>query len=106
MVGLLDAVKDRFDAQPERVLADAGGGNERDLLELEARGIDGYVAPGREGKKVTDKDAETPPATHRRVEKLATPAGRGGTRNANGCPKRPMVGSRKSLDSGDSACGA
>ena len=49
MVGLLDAVKDRFDAQPERGLADAGDGNKRDLLELAARGIDGYVAPGREG---------------------------------------------------------
>ena len=77
MVGLLDAVKGQFDAQPERGLADAGDGNECDLLELEARGIDGYVAPRREGKKVTDKDAETPPATHRMVEKLATPAGRG-----------------------------
>ena len=28
------------------------------------------------------------------------------TRNANGCPKRPTGGSRKCLDSGDSACGA
>ena len=47
MVGLLDEVKDTFDAQPETVLADAGYCNERDLSELEARGIDGYVAPGR-----------------------------------------------------------
>ena len=48
MVGLLDEVKDTFDAQPETVLADAGYCNERDLSELEGRGIDGYVAPGRE----------------------------------------------------------
>ena len=27
------------------------------------------------------------------------------TRNASGCPKRPMAGSRRSWDSGDSACG-
>ena len=51
MMGLLDEVKETFDAQPETVLADAGYCNERDLSELEARGIDGYVAPGREGKK-------------------------------------------------------
>ena len=76
MVGLLDEVKDTFDAQPETVLADAGYCNERDLSELEARGIDGYVAPGREGKKTVNRDAYTHPATHRMVEKLATPAGR------------------------------
>ena len=47
---LLDAVKETFDAQPETVLADAGYCNERDLTDLEKRGIDGYVAPGREGQ--------------------------------------------------------
>ncbi len=76
MVGLLDEVEETFDAQPETVLADAGYCNERDLSELEARGIDGYVAPGREGKRVADKDAKRHPATHRMVEKLATPTGR------------------------------
>ena len=49
--GLLDEVKDRLDAQPGTVLADTGYCNERDLSELEARGIDGYVAPGCEGKR-------------------------------------------------------
>ena len=76
MMGLLDEVKETFDTQPETVLADAGYCNERDLSELEARGIDGYVAPGREGKRVADKDAKRHPATHRMVEKLATPTGR------------------------------
>ena len=52
IMGLLDEVKETFDAQPETVLADAGYCNERDLSELEAQGIDGYVAPGREGKRV------------------------------------------------------
>ena len=75
-VGLLDEMEETFDAQPETVLADAGYCNERDLSELEARGIDGYVAPGREGKKTVNRDAHTHPATHRMVEKLATPAGR------------------------------
>ena len=82
MVGLLDEVEETFDAQPETVLADAGYCNERDLSELEARGIDGYVAPGREGEKTARRDAHTHthththPATHRMVEKLATPTGR------------------------------
>ena len=72
MVGLLDEVKETFDAQPETVLADAGYCNERDLSELEMRGIDGYVAPGREGNKTVSRDPHTHPATHRMVEKLAT----------------------------------
>ena len=76
LVGLLDEVRDRFDAQPGTVLADAGYCNERDLSELEARGIDGYVATGREGKRSAARDAGRHPATRRMVEKLATPEGR------------------------------
>ena len=73
---LLDAVKETFAAQQETVLADAGYCNERDLTDLEERGIDGYVALGREGKQTATRDREAHPATARMVEKLATPAGR------------------------------
>ena len=73
---LLNAVKETFAAQPETVLADAGYCNERDLTDLEKRGIDGYVALGREGKQTATRDREAHPATARMVEKLATPAGR------------------------------
>ena len=76
LVGLLNEVGDRFGAQPGTVLADAGYCNERDLSELEARGIDGYVATGREGRRSAGRDAGRHPATHRMIEKLATPAGR------------------------------
>ena len=76
MLGLLDEVNDTFGERPERVLADAGYCNERDLSELEARGIDGYVAPGREGKRAVNRNPDTHPATHRMVEKLATCEGR------------------------------
>ena len=48
----------------------------RDLTDLEKRGIDGYVAPGREGKQTATRDLKAHPATGRMVEKLATPAGR------------------------------
>ena len=74
--GVLDAVQETCDAQPETVLADAGYCNERDLTDLEKRGIDGYVALGREGKQTATRDLKAHPATGRMVEKLATPAGR------------------------------
>ena len=74
---LLDEVEERFAARPERVLADAGYCNERDLAELESRGIDGYVAVGREGgERVAARERAKHPATGRMVEKLSTPAGR------------------------------
>ena len=73
---LLDTVKETFDAQPATVLADAGYCNERDLTDLEKRGVDGYVAPGREGKQAATRNLEEHPATGRMIEKLAMPAGR------------------------------
>ena len=73
---LLDAVSETFDAQPETVLADAGYCNERDLVDLETRGVNGYVAPGREGKTAATSDPKKHPATSRMSEKLAPRAGR------------------------------
>ena len=73
---LLDEVSETFGEQPERVLADAGYSNERDLADLETRGIDGYVSLGREGKKARRRDPEKYPATNRMAAKLSTPAGR------------------------------
>lgn len=46
------------------VLTDTNYGNERDLAEMETRGIDGYVALGQAGKKPTKSgDPKTAPAT-------------------------------------------
>ncbi len=73
---LLDEVKKTFDAQPEKVLAAAGYCNERDLAELEERGVDGYVSPGREGKTDGGRDLDKHPATGRMLKKLATSVGR------------------------------
>ena len=73
---LLDAVSETFDAQPETVLADAGYCNELDLVDLETRRVDGYVAAGREGKTATTRDPKKHPATSRMAKKLATAAGR------------------------------
>ena len=51
MLPLVDVVEAAHGARPAMVLADAGYCNEADLAALEARGIDGYVALGREGKR-------------------------------------------------------
>ncbi len=73
---LLDALAETVGEQPETVLADAGYSNERDLADLETRGIDGYVSLGREGKAARPRDPEKYPATSRMAEKLSRPAGR------------------------------
>ena len=72
----LDEVKAAYGAVPERVLADAGYCNERDLSSLENRGVDGCVALGREGKKAAETDAEAHPAKARMAEKMAGEEGR------------------------------
>ena len=73
---LLDEVEESFDMQPDTVLADAGYCNERDLTELETRGVDGYVATGREAGRVAGRNLKKHPAMGRMVKKLSTPAGR------------------------------
>ena len=73
---LLDEVAETVGEQSETVLADAGYSNERDVADLETRGIDGYVSLGREGKKARSRDPEQYRATNRMAEKLSKPAGR------------------------------
>ena len=73
---LLDEVAETVGEQPDGVLADAGYSNERDLVNLETRGVDGYVSLGREGKTARPRDPGKYPATNRMAEKLSKPAGR------------------------------
>ena len=49
---VLDTVRRNTGQTPQRVLADAGYASEENLRSLAARGIDGYVALGREGKSL------------------------------------------------------
>ena len=72
---LLAGVETDYGERPASVLADAGYCNEADLAELESRGVDACVAPGRDGKRAM-RDAERNPATCRMIEKLGTPEGR------------------------------
>ena len=60
---LLDEVAETVGEQPDTVLADAGYSNERDLVNLETRGVDGYVSLGREGKTARPRDPGQYPAT-------------------------------------------
>ena len=57
--------------RPKTVLADAGYRNEDDLEALEACGVDGYVALGREGPSAVAVDEAKHQATARMAEKLA-----------------------------------
>ena len=103
MMGLLDEVKETFDAQPETVLpATAMSGTCRSSK----RGVStGMWRRGGRGKR---RCAATRTRTRRHTgwsRSWRHQRGGSGTRNASGCPKRPMAGSRKSLASGDSACG-
>ena len=76
MLPLVDEVQAAHGERPGSVLADAGYCNEADLEALEARGVDGYVALGREGRRAVAVDAAKHPAKARMAEKLATSVGR------------------------------
>ena len=75
MMGLLAEVEETFEETPRQVLADAGYCHEADLQALEARGVDGYVALGREGKRAVEVDPGKYPARSRMRKKLASLAG-------------------------------
>ena len=76
MLPLVKEVQAAHGERPGSVLADAGYCNEADLEALEARGVDGYVALGREGRRAVAVNAAKHPAKARMAEKLATQAGR------------------------------
>ncbi len=71
---VLDAVQADYGHTPTRLLADAGYRNERDLQELEIRGIDAFVALGREGRSTSGRSPRGA-ATRRMQRKLDTPQG-------------------------------
>ena len=106
LMPLLDEVSDSFGVEPEVVLADAGYCNEADLVALEERGIDGYVALGREGKARVAVDPHTRAATHRMGEKLARAKGKAQYAKRKWIPRDRTAGSRRCWGSDGSACGA
>ena len=95
LVPMLDAVTKMAGEQPTRVLADAGYRSETNLQALEARGIDGYVALGREGKKLAAGVGDGLEATMRMKRKLATKIGEARYRRRK-CLAEPPFGWIKS----------
>ena len=75
LVPVLDAACSNTATKPRYVLADAGYKVERDLCTIENRGIDAYVAIGREGKSTRHVSAKSP-HTRAMQRKLATKRGR------------------------------
>ena len=105
MLGLVDQAEAACGEAAGEVLADAGFCNERDLAELEERGIDGQSRPGARGA--------TPFASARRPgrrrggwpKSSPRPKAGSGMRGASGCPRRPTAGSRRRWGSAGSASG-
>ena len=78
--GRLGAMLNRVEADtgglPDEVLADAGLCSEKELAELEERGVAAHAAMGREGRKLAEIDREHRPATRRMAGRMASPEGR------------------------------
>lgn len=83
LIPVMNAAFENTQAIPERVLADAGYRNERDLSRLNQLGIDGYVSIGREGKTARAPSAECP-CSQAMQRKLATKRGRARYRRRKG----------------------
>jgi transposase len=83
LIPVVSAAFENTEVMPQRVLADTGYKNERDLAQLEELDIDGYVSIGREGK-----NAKTPsekcPASQAMLKKLTTKRGRARYRKRKG----------------------
>lgn len=75
LIPMIDVVRANTQQQPDKVLADAGYRSEPNFVELETRGISGFVPLGREGKKASSSDAEYP-ATRRMAKRMQGKRGR------------------------------
>ncbi|MCA8973526.1 MAG: IS1182 family transposase [Planctomycetes bacterium] len=75
LLPVLEEAMENTGATPDQLLADAGYKSEENLGELEDRGINAYIALGREGKGGQEIDPEKP-ATRRMQQKLRTNRGR------------------------------
>jgi len=76
LLKLVDRTQQNTKGKPQRLLADAGYRDEESFRVLESKGIEAYIALGREGKKVAQEPTPELPASWRMQEKLKTEAGR------------------------------
>ena len=75
LIPMLDAVEQNLGRAPSSFLADAGYRSESNLQALESRGIDGYVAIGRDPSGPQKTPSREIAATQRMVGKLRTKRG-------------------------------
>jgi transposase len=87
---VLEAAESNTAEKYKRVLADSGYASESALEALEERGIDGYVAIGREGKDAKKTIADDKPATQRMAGKLATKRGKARYARRKGLAESPF----------------
>jgi transposase len=95
LIPVVNAAFETTKTIPERVLADTGYKNERDLLRLEQLGIDGYVSIGREGKTGRPPSDQCP-CSQAMQKKLATKRGRARYKKRKGIVE-PVFGWVKSV---------
>ena len=76
LLPVLDEIETNTGERPTRCLADAGYRSESNLLGLESRGIDGFVAMGREKNGAIKIPSAELVATRRMMRKMATKRGR------------------------------
>ena len=87
---MIERVESNTGERPDRALADSGYRSEENLRALEQRGIDGYVALGREGKKSAKDPRADHEATRRMARKLGTRRGRAQYRRRKAIAEPPF----------------
>lgn len=95
LIPMVDQVTAILHSKPRRVLADTGYRSEDNFEALDARGIDGFVAVGREGKP-PPKLVSKLPRTRAMLDKLRTKRGRQRYRRRK-CVVEPPFGWIKSV---------
>ena len=89
LLPMVDAARKNTGVKPKRVLADAGYKSEENLLGLEERGNDGYIAQGR-GERIPGDVDPSKPATRRMARKLRTQVGREQYKRRKGLAEPPF----------------
>lgn len=89
LLPMVEAAEQNTGVKAKRVLADTGYKSEANLLGLEKRGTDGYVALGK-GERIPDEVDASKPATRRMARKLRTKAGRKQYKKRKGIAEPPF----------------
>jgi transposase len=70
LVDMVDAVEANAGRKPDQVSADAGYCSDANLAALEERGIDAFIATGRQKHGAPAPDGDAPTSEHSRIDKM------------------------------------